>query len=318
MVMEEKLRMTIVVPCFNEQESIRLFHDEVERTFCSGPLSELDHNILFVNDGSSDDTLLIIKQLAKNSDKIEYISLSRNFGKEAAIFAGLENSTGDFVALMDADLQDPPNLLEKMFLTIVNEGFDCVATKRSSRKGEPLIRSWFAMFFYKIINSISKINLVDGARDFRLMTRQMVDSIVSLREYNRFSKGLFSWVGFNVKWIEYENIERIAGKTKWSFWGLFLYSVDGIIAFSAVPLALSSFLGVLISFFSLLGIIFIVVKTVIFGDPVTGWPSLVTIVSFIGGLQLLCLGIIGQYLAKTYMETKDRPIYILKETSLKK
>lgn len=316
--MEEKLRMTIVVPCFNEQESIRLFHDEVERTFSSGPLSELDHNILFVNDGSSDDTLLIIKQLARNSDNIEYVSLSRNFGKEAAIFAGLENSTGDFVALMDADLQDPPNLLEKMFLTIVNEGFDCVATKRSSRKGEPLIRSWFAMFFYKIINSISKINLVDGARDFRLMTRQMVDSIVSLREYNRFSKGLFSWVGFNVKWIEYENIERIAGKTKWSFWGLFLYSVDGIIAFSAVPLALSSFLGVLISFFSLLGIIFIVVKTVIFGDPVTGWPSLVTIVSFIGGLQLLCLGIIGQYLAKTYMETKDRPIYILKETSLKK
>lgn len=315
--MHNKKTLTIIVPCYNEQESVRLFYNEVKRISMIGLLQEIDIIVLYINDGSSDNTLDCIKEMASEYNDIEYISFSRNFGKEAAIFAGLQNSTGDYCALMDADLQDPPSLLEEMYLAIKNEGYDCVATKRTSRKGEPFFRSYFAKKFYKIINLISHTEIVDGARDYRLMTRQMVDAIISLNEYHRFSKGIFSWVGFKVKYLAYENIERVAGQTKWSFWGLFLYSLDGILAFSVAPLAFVSILGVIISFISLLGIISIAVRTIFFGDPVSGWPSLAIIVSFIGGLQLLCLGIIGQYLSKTYLETKRRPIYIIKDSKLK-
>ncbi len=315
--MQSTQSLTIVIPCFNEQETIRLLHDNISELSHAAPFSEVAIDVLFVNDGSTDRTLGIMKEIAAAHDNVRFISFSRNFGKEAAIYAGLERSRGDFVAVMDADMQDTPGLLAEMYLSIKNEGYDCVATKRCSRTGEPRLRSYFANKFYTIINSISKTEIVPGARDYRLMTRQMVDAIVSLKEYNRFSKGLFSWVGFNVKWLAYENVARAAGRSKWSFWSLFVYSIDGIIGYSAVPLAISSLLGVLISFMSLLAIIAIAVRTIFFGDPVAGWPSLATIVSFIGGLQLLCLGIIGQYLAKTYLETKNRPIYIIKESNLR-
>ncbi|KMQ52022.1 Bactoprenol glucosyl transferase [Chitinispirillum alkaliphilum] len=305
--------ISVIVPCFNEEESIKPFCDEVGRVFQSGVLKFVNLEILFVDDGSSDNTLNVIKEIAFTNDSVSYLSFSRNFGKEAAIYAGLENATGDYCALLDADLQDPPHLLEQMYLAIKNEGYDCVATKRVSRKGEPVIRSYFAKQFYRLINSISKTKIVDGARDFRLMTRVMADSIVSMREYNRFSKGLFSWVGFNVKWLSYENVPRVAGKSKWSFWSLLLYSIDGILAFSVVPLAFVSFAGVLIFILSILGVIAITVRTLIYGDPVPGWPSLATIVSFLGGLQLVSLGIIGQYLSKTYLEAKNRPVYLIKE-----
>lgn len=310
--------LAIIVPCYNEQESIRFFYGEINKVSEFFALQKLNIEVMFVDDGSTDNTLNIIKEMASKHDNITYISFSRNFGKESAIYAGLENSKGHYVALIDADLQDPLNLLEEMYLSIKNEGYDCVAAKRVSRKGEPIIRSFFAKYFYKIINTISKIEIVDGARDFRLMKRQMVDAILSLKEYNRFSKGLFNWVGFKVKWLPYENVKRFAGQTKWSFRSLFLYSIDGILAFSVAPLALSSLLGVFISFLSLLGIITIIFRTILLGDPVAGWPSLVSIISFIGGLQLLCLGIIGQYLSKTYLETKNRPIYIIKESDLNK
>lgn len=308
--------ITIIVPCYNEQESIHFFYQAIQNVKPNLLKYSIDIELLFVNDGSKDQTLKIIKELAILDKTVKYISFSRNFGKEAAIFAGLENSKGHFVALMDADLQDPPELLEEMYVAIKNEGFDCIATKRSTRKGEPIIRSWFSRLFYRIMNKISDIEFVDGARDFRLMTRQMVDGIVSLKECNRFSKGIFSWVGFDVKWLAYENRERVAGTTKWSFWKLFKYSIDGIFEFSVVPLAISSISGVIISFLAFVGIIFIIIRTSLYGDPVSGWPSMVTIFAFIGGLQLLCLGIIGQYLAKTYLETKNRPKYLVKESKL--
>ena len=316
--MKDIKTLTIVVPCYNEEESIGLFYDEILKISKVDTFKELSIQVIFVNDGSTDNTLKVLKNLGSSFENVSYISFSRNFGKEAAIYAGFENSKGDFIALMDADLQDPPAMLEEMYLLIKNEEYDCVATKRISRKGEPIIRSYFAKIFYKIMNSISKTEIVEGARDFRLMTRQMAESILSLGEYNRFSKGIFSWVGYKVKWLSYENIERVSGTTKWSFWSLFLYSMDGILAFSVVPLAISSILGVIISIISLLGIIIVVVRTLVFGDPVSGWPSLAVIVSFIGGLHLLCLGIIGQYLSKTYLETKKRPIYIIKESKFAK
>lgn len=315
--MHGKKSLTIVVPCFDEQGSVRMLYEKIMETSRNPALHEVSIEVLFVNDGSTDGTLPILRDMTSAYGNVGFLSFSRNFGKEAAIFAGLERSTGDFVAVMDADLQDSPSLLVEMYLAIANEGYDCVATKRCSRTGEPRVRSYFANKFYTLINSISKTEIVAGARDFRLMTRQMVDAIVSLKEYNRFSKGLFSWVGFNVKWLAYENVARAAGRSKWSFWTLFVYSLDGILGFSVVPLAISSLLGVLISFVSLLAIIAIAFRTIIFGDPVAGWPSLATIVSFIGGLQLLCLGIIGQYLSKTYLETKHRPIYIVKESQLR-
>ena len=267
----------------------------------------------FIDDGSSDQSLAKIKELVELDDRIHFISFSRNFGKEAAIFAGLEASNGDYVVIMDVDLQDPPKLLPIMYQAVKEEEYDCVATRRGDRKGEPRIRSFFARLFYRIINKISKVEIVDGARDYRFMTRQMVDAIVSMKEYNRFSKGIFGWVGFKTKWIEFENIERAAGKTKWSFWKLFMYSMEGIVAFSTVPLAFVSFLGIIICILSLLGMLFIFIKTIVWSDPVSGWPSMICIITMLGGIQLLCLGIIGYYLSKTYLETKKRPIYIIKD-----
>lgn len=304
-------KISVVVPCYNEQESLPLFYNEIIKV--AATQYQLEWEFVFINDGSSDSTLEIIKNLRDTDGRVHYVSFSRNFGKEAAICAGLEKACGNYVALMDADLQDPPSLLGDMYHAIVNEGYDCVATRRITRKGEPVIRSFFARCFYRLINSISKTEFVDGARDFRLMTRQMVDAILKMTEYNRFTKGIFSWVGFRVKWMEYVNVERVAGTTKWSFWKLLLYSFEGIVAFTTVPLALASVFGMLFFLVALCLIVFIIVKTLVFGDPTPGWPSLVCIVCLIGGLQLLCTGILGQYLARTYLETKRRPIYIVKE-----
>lgn len=271
---------------------------------------------MFIDDGSVDDTLKIIKEVSRKHDKVKYISLSRNFGKESAIYAGLKNSTGDYVVIMDADLQDPPSLIPDMLYAIEKEGYDCVGSRRVNRKGEPPIRSFFARLFYKIINKISDAEIVDGARDFQMMTRKVVDAILSIKEYNRFSKGIFGWVGFKKKWLEYENIERAAGETKWSFWKLFIYAIQGIIAFSTTPLVIASVFGMLCCVFAALMLIFIVVKTLIFGDPTSGWPSLVCIILLLSGLQMFFIGVLGQYLAKTYLETKRRPIYLVSETNI--
>ena len=275
----------------------------------------VNFELLFVNDGSRDATLSLVKEYAGKDSRVKYISFSRNFGKEGAIFAGLEYARGDYIAMMDADLQDPPALLSEMYTLIKNEDYDCIGTRRVDRKGEPPIRSFFAHCFYKLINKLSKADIVDGARDFRLMTRQMTDAIINMPEYNRFSKGIFGWVGFRIKWLEYENVERVAGSTKWSFWKLFLYSLDGIIAFSTAPLSIASVLGILCLFLALIFIAIIIVKTLIWGDPVAGYPSLMCVILMIGGLQLVSIGILGQYLAKTYLETKHRPIYIVQETN---
>ena len=275
----------------------------------------VNFELLFINDGSSDKTLSIIKNYSLKDQRIKYISFSRNFGKEGAIYAGLEHARGDYIAMMDADLQDPPSLLSEMYTLIKSEDYDCIGTRRVDRKGEPPIRSFFARCFYKLINKISKADIVDGARDFRLMTRQMTNAIINMPEYNRFSKGIFGWVGFKTKWLEYENIERVAGNTKWSFWKLFLYSLDGIVAFSTAPLSVASVLGILCLFIALIFIVVIIVKTLLWGDPVAGYPSLMCVILFIGGLQLVSIGVLGQYLAKTYLETKKRPSYIIKETN---
>ena len=306
------MKISVVIPCYKEQESIELFYKEI----CL--VSEQMNNeleFIFVNDGSKDKTLNIITDLSKKDSRVKYISFSRNFGKESAIYAGFSKASGDYVVMMDADLQDPPKLLPEM-MEYIKQGYDSVATRRVTRKGEPPIRSFFARLFYKIINKISNVDIVDGARDYRLMTAQMKDAIVSMREYNRFSKGIFGWVGFQTKWLEYENIERVAGETKWNFWKLFLYSLEGIIAFSTAPLVLASMFGIFLCCLAFILIIFIVIRTLIFGDPVQGWPSLVCIISLIGGIQLLCIGIIGQYLSKTYLETKKRPKYIIKDTNI--
>ena len=304
-------KISLVVPCYNEQEVINLFYDEIQKI--KNEFEEVEFEIIFVNDGSNDKTLELMRKLAENND-VRYISFSRNFGKEAAMYAGLEVSTGDYVAIMDADLQDPPALLKEMYEILETKEYDSVATRRVTRKGEPAIRSFFARLYYKIINKISKTEIVDGARDFRLMTRQMVNAVLEIREYNRFSKGIFSWVGFRTKWIEYENVERVAGETKWSFWKLFLYSLDSIVAFSTAPLSIASVMGILFCFIAFFMIVFVIVRTLIYGDPTSGWPSIVCIMFFIGGVQLLCVGIIGQYLSKTYLEVKKRPIYIIAET----
>lgn len=305
-------KISIIVPCYNEQESLPLFYEEIVRV--AKEMKKVEFEFLFVNDGSKDSTLDILRNLSENDSRVRYVSFSRNFGKEAAMYAGFENATGDYVAVMDADLQDPPALLNEMYLAIKEEGYDSVATRRVSRVGEPPIRSFFARMFYKLINKISKTDIVDGARDYRLMTRQMVDSILSMKEYNRFSKGIFGWVGFNTKWLAYENVERVAGETKWNFWKLFLYSLEGIIAFSTVPLTIASVFGVIFCLVAFLMIIFIIIKTLMWGDPVSGWPSLACIMFLVSGVQLFCMGIIGSYLSKTYLETKKRPIYIVKET----
>ena len=310
----KKKMLSIIVSCYNEEESIPLFYKEI--TQVSKKMNYLDFEFIFVNDGSIDKTLEVIKKINNKDKRVRYISFSRNFGKEAAMYAGLEYSKGDYITLMDADLQDPPTMLEKMYKLITEEGYDCVGTRRVTRKGEPPIRSFFARMFYKIINKMSKVEMVDGARDYRLMTRQMTNAIISMKEYNRYSKGLFSFVGFRTKWLEYENVERVAGETKWSFWKLFIYAIDGICAFSTVPLIISAVIGFLFFAISFIMIIIIIAKTLILGDPVSGWPSTVCIIFMVSGIQLLSLGIIGEYLSKTYLETKNRPIYIIKETEV--
>lgn len=299
--------ISIVVPCFNEEETVGIFSEEIKKN-----LKGFDYEIIFVNDGSSDNTLDNIKKIADSN--IKYISFSRNFGKESAIYAGLKNAKGDLVAVMDADLQDPPSLLPEMIEEIGD--YDIVATRRVSRAGEPVIRSFFARRFYSIINRLSDVEFVDGARDYRLMTRQVVDALLELGEYNRFSKGLFQWVGFDTKWLEYENVERVAGETSWSFWSLISYSIEGIVAFTTIPLSISTFLGVLFSIIAFFMIIFIVIRNIIFSDPVAGWTSTICIILLLGGIQLFSIGILGKYLEKTYTETKKRPIYIVKESNI--
>lgn len=308
-------KISLIVPCYNEEEVLPLFYDEVTRV--AGEMGEYNFEFLFVDDGSRDGTMKVIKGLAQQDERVKYVSFSRNFGKEAAMYAGFTHASGDFVAVMDADLQDPPALLPEMMKAIKNEGYDSVATRRVTRKGEPPIRSFFARCFYKLMRRISKTEMVDGARDYRLMTRQFVNSLLDLGEYNRFSKGLYGWVGYKTKWLEYENVERAAGETKWSFWKLLLYSIEGIVAFSAAPLAIAAVSGIICCVLAFLFILFIVVRTLMFGDPVAGWPSLVCIILLIGGLQLMSIGILGEYLAKTYLEVKNRPIFICKESNIR-
>ena len=306
-------KISIVVPCYNEEESLPLFYNEVDKV-TEKMAHKANFEFVFVNDGSKDKTLEELRKLAKKDKRVRYISFSRNFGKEAAMYAGLEHAEGDYVTTMDADLQDPPALLEEMFDTLETGEYDCCATKSTSRNGYSFFRKLFTKWFYKIIGKLSKTEMVAGARDFRLMTRQMVDAILSMKEYNRYSKGLFSFVGFETKWIEFENQDRVAGTTKWNFWKLFAYAIDGIVAFSTTPLLIAAFLGILFCFVAFVMIVVIVVKTLAFGDPVSGWPSLACIIFLVGGINLFCTGIIGEYLAKTYLETKQRPIYIIKET----
>ena len=307
------MKLSIVVPVYNEEESIEIFIKEVEEKTKSLPLEKIFY---FVNDGSTDKTLKIIKKLAEKRADIQYISFSRNFGKEAALLAGLEVAVGDFVTIMDVDLQDPPEMLPEMFEKL-QEGYDVVGTRRTSRTGEPPIRSFFAKLFYKIINKISKTQIVDGARDYRLMTRQVVESVLELQENNRFSKGLFSWVGYKVTYLDFENRERDRGRTSWSFWSLLRYSIDGFVNFSEIPLSIATFIGVFCFFISIILSIFFAVKTLIWGDSVQGFPTLVILILMLGGLQLLASGIIGKYLAKTFLEVKNRPNYIIKESNIK-
>jgi len=307
-------RLTIIVPCYNEQEVLPRFYDEITKV--TAQLPDLDFNILFIDDGSNDNTLQLLKSTHKNDNRVNYISFSRNFGKESAICAGLKNADGDFVALIDADLQHPPELIKTMYKNIIEGRYDCVAAKRSNRKEDPALRSFFTKMFYRFINKISDVPILDGVGDFRLMTRQMVNSILQISEYNRFSKGIFAWVGFKTKYISYDVPARAAGQTKWSWWKLFSYSIAGITSFSSKPLLISSYLGVTTSFLSILYLIYVLAIAIVFGDTVTGYPSLVAIILFMGGMQLLSIGILGDYLSKTYAEVKRRPLYIVKEKSL--
>lgn len=304
--------LSVIVPCYNEEESVADFYAELMKNEPFFQENKLEVEILFIDDGSRDNTATEVKKLRETDERVRLISFSRNFGKEAGMYAGLEKSRGDYAVLMDVDLQDPPSLLPEMY-SYIEQGYDSVATRRVSRKGEPPIRSFFARLFYRLMKRISRTEIMDGARDYRLMTRQMVNAILQMQEYNRFTKGIYGWVGFRTKWIEYENVERAKGETKWSFWKLLIYSLEGITAFSTVPLSIAAVMGVLFCVLAFVLIIFIIVRTSIFGDPVSGWPSLVCIISLISGVQLFCMGIMGQYLAKTYLEVKRRPIYIVKE-----
>lgn len=309
-------KMTVIVPCFNEEEALPVYYREMQKIM--DQMEELQRvrvELLLVDDGSSDHTLYIMKKLNQKDDRCQYLSFSRNFGKEAAIYAGLHYASGEYVAVMDVDLQDPPKLLPKMYQILQEEDYDSVATKRCTRAGEPKIRSFLSESFYKFINKISKTEIVNGARDYRLMKRKMVDAVLEMSEYNRFSKGIFEWVGFRTKWLEFENIERSKGETKWSLGKLFSYSLEGITGFSVAPLSLASIVGVLFCLLSFIMILVIVGQTIAFGNPVAGWPSLVCIIFLVSGIQLLCTGIVGQYLSKTYLETKRRPIFILKDSS---
>ena len=304
-------KISIIVPCYNEEDVLKIFYNkitEVSKTI------DAEFEYIFVDDGSKDKTLEILKEYSKKDNRVRFISFSRNFGKESAMYAGLKEATGDYVAIMDADLQDPPDLLKEMYETLLTKEFDCVATKRKTRKGEPILRSFFSRMFYSIINKMTSTEIVNGARDYRLMSRKMVDSILEVTEYNRFSKGIFSWVGFKTKWIAYDNIERAAGKTKWNFWKLFKYSIEGITAFTTTPLVMSAVIGIIFCIIAFIMILFVIFKTLMYGDPVSGWPSTICIILFVSGIQLFCLGIMGEYLAKEYMEVKNRPIYIVKET----
>ncbi len=308
--------ITTVVPCYNEEKALPYFWQEIQSVAEQmTKLYAVQFEFLFVNDGSNDQTLDLLRSFAALDKRVHYLSFSRNFGKEAAIYAGLKHAKGNYVAVMDADMQDPPALLPEMYQILKTNEYESVATRRVTRKGEPILRSFCARCFYKLINKISDADIVDGARDFRLMTRSMVDAILAIREYNRFSKGIFGWVGFRTYWLPYENVERVAGETKWSFWKLFKYSLEGITAFSTAPLQISSIMGIILCLVAFLWIIYIVVKTLILGDPVGGWPSLACMILFIGGIQLFCIGILGQYLAKTYLETKKRPLFIVCETN---
>lgn len=304
--------LSVIVPCYNEEESVALFYQELIKNDPFFSEKEIELELLYIDDGSRDGTVREVKKLRENDERVRLVSFSRNFGKEAAMFAGLEKAKGDYVVMMDVDLQDPPSLLPEMFAGL-EEGYDSVATRRVNRKGEPPVRSFFARRFYGLMKRISQTEMMDGARDYRLMTRQMVDAILSMQEYNRFTKGIFGWVGFRTKWLEYENVERAKGETKWNFWKLLMYSFDGIVAFSTAPLLISSLMGVLLCVVAFVMIIFTIVRKIIFGDPVSGWPSLVCIILLTSGIQFFCTGILGQYLAKTYMEVKRRPIYLVRE-----
>ncbi|MBR5637891.1 MAG: glycosyltransferase family 2 protein [Pseudobutyrivibrio sp.] len=308
--MSKKL-LTIIVPCYNEEESLPIFYEAIRDV--EPKLPTVDIEFLFVDDGSKDKTLEVCRQLHEKDERVHYVSFSRNFGKEAGIYAGLEKSKGDYVVIMDADLQDPPALLPEMLGYIESGECEVVATRRVDRKGEPPIRSWFARKFYRLMNKISSTDIVDGARDYQMMTRKVVNAILSMKEYNRFSKGIFGWVGFKRKWLEFENVERVAGETKWSFWKLFLYAIDGIVAFSTAPLIMASIFGLIMCLVAFLFIVVIIVRTLVFGDPTSGWPSMVCIILLVSGIQLLCMGILGQYLSKAYLETKNRPIYLVQE-----
>lgn len=304
--------LSAIVPCYNEEENIADFYQEFIKNQQFFQDKDVELEVWYINDGSSDNTASEVKKLIQTDSRVHLLSFSRNFGKEAAIYAGLEKAKGDYVVFLDADLQDPPALLPEMF-GYLEQGYDSVATRRVTRKGEPKLRSFFARLFYRIMKKISRTDIVDGARDYRLMTRQMVEAVLAMQEYNRFTKGIFGWVGFETKWLEFDNIERKKGETKWSFWKLFVYSIEGITSFSTAPLVFASFMGVLFCVAAFAMIIFTIIRKVMFGDPTSGWPSLVCIIMLVSGVQLFCLGIVGQYLAKTYMEVKKRPIYLVKE-----
>ncbi len=307
--------LTVVVPCYNEEQALPLFYEEMCK--CIEEFKNVDRELafelLFIDDGSKDRTMEVIKELKSKDDRVHYVSFSRNFGKESGIYAGLENSHGDYVVIMDADLQDPPSLLPQMYTAIVKEGFDSAATRRVTRAGEPPIRSFFARQFYKLMNRVTDLEIMDGARDYRIMSRTMVNAVLDMKEYNRFTKGIYSWVGFKTKWFDYENRERVAGETKWNFWKLLLYSIEGFVGFTTAPLTLAVIVGLLFTLISFIMIIFIVIRTLVYGDPTSGWPSMICITVFLGGVQLFCIGLVGEYLAKTYLETKNRPIYIARE-----
>ncbi len=311
-MLDDMKLLSVIVPCYNEEENIRDFYDELFKNTSFFQEKEIDVEVLYIDDGSKDKTVAEVKKLRAEDERVHLVSFSRNFGKEAAIYAGLRKAKGDLAVMMDADLQDPPSLLPKMY-EYIEQGYDSVATRRVTRKGEPPVRSFFARMFYRLMNRISKTEIVDGARDYRLMTRQVVDAILAMTEYNRFTKGIFGWVGYETKWLEYENIERKKGETKWSFWKLFLYSLEGITAFSTVPLTIASVIGVLFCVLAFLMIVVTIIRKLLMGDPTSGWPSLVCIIMLVSGVQLFCLGIVGQYLSKTYMEVKKRPIYLVKE-----
>lgn len=310
-ISDSRPQISIVVPAYNEEQALPIFFEEVEKIKNQ---MQLTFEYIFINDGSKDKTIEVLKSLSQSNATVHYIDFSRNFGKEAALLAGLKMSTGNFVAVMDADLQDPPEMLTEMYQLLLAGEYDVVGTRRVSRDGEPVLRSMFARLFYWMINKISSTEMVDGARDFRLMTRQVVDSILSLEEYNRFSKGIFSWVGYRTKYLEYKNRQRVAGETSWSFWGLLKYSIEGIINFSNAPLQIATYSGILSSMIAIIFIIVIIIRTIVYGDPVAGWPSLVSIILLIGGIQLFSMGIIGQYIGKIYLETKHRPKYVIKDS----